>query len=220
MSPISNILSVILLLCCSEYGTALTTPSSSQQQQQDSRSAFGRRNFLQTAVALGSAATVGFNPLAAHAEFGTDAKMSFPDVLQGMNDRATKQCLVESLGNRECLVYMEDAEKFLYKGVDVSTLVERIQVTTKALEKIPPLVESKQWNAINGVLTGPLGQLSYTLTQITGVASNPKLAKDKAQIVKNDLFAMGTANTNKNGDEVLKYQQKAIEDLAVFLKSL
>ncbi len=160
-------------------------------------------------------------PSAAYAVYGSDAQMIFPDVVQGMSDRNTKQCLVESLGNRECLVYQEDEEKLLYKGADTQVLLNRIQLATRALEKeITPLVETKQWIKITGVLTGPMGQLSSTMTLLCKLADRPEEAKQKAQQVKNDLFAMGTATTNKSGEDVLKYQQLAIQDLAVFLISL
>lgn len=160
------------------------------------------------------------SPSISNAEYGSDAKMAFPDVMQGLSDRATKQCLVESLGNRECLVYQEDAEKLLYKGADVEILIKRIQDASESLNRIPPLVDNKQWNAVTGILTGPCGQLSYSLTQISKLASNSKLSKEKAQIVKQDLFEMGTATTNKKPDLVIKYQKKAIEDLAMFLQTL
>ena len=160
-------------------------------------------------------------PEPAHAVYGSDAKMSFPDVVQGMSDRTNKQCLVESLGNRECLVYREDEEKLLYKGADTAVLLERIQTAAKALEEqIPSLVETRQWNKVTGVLTGPMGELSSTMTLLSGFADDPAAAKQKAQVVKNDVFAMGTATTNKQGDLILKYQQQAIQDLVIFLKSL
>jgi hypothetical protein len=65
-----------------------------------------------------------------------------------------------------------------------------------------------------------MGQLSSTLTMLCGLAENPGDAKQKAQIVKQDLFAMGTATTNKQGVQLLKYQQQAIQDMANFLISL
>ena len=183
--------------------------------RQTNNNVSGRRKLIQNLLLIGVA-----TPSIANAEYGSDAKMSFPDVMQGLNDRATKQCLVESLGNRECLVYQEDAEKLLYKGADVEILISRIQDASNALNRIPPLVESKQWNAVTGILTGTMGQLSYSLTQISQLASNPKVTKEKARVVKEDLFAMGTATTNKQADTVLKYQNKAIEDLASFLQTL
>lgn len=177
----------------------------------------GRRHAIQQLLLIGSSPAF---PSVANAEYGIDAKMTFPDVMQGLSDRANKQCLVENLGTRECLVYQEDAEKFLYKGADASILIQRVQASTTALNKIPPLVETKKWNAITGILTGPLGELSRSLTMISRLASDPSAAKDKAQVVKQDLFAMGTAATNKHGGAVLQYQRKAIDDLAIFLQSL
>jgi len=54
---------------------------------------------------LGGVLSMILFPDYAKAVYGSDAKMMFPDPIQGMADRAGKQCLVESLGNRECLVY-------------------------------------------------------------------------------------------------------------------
>jgi hypothetical protein len=173
--------------------------------------------------AMTATTTTAFtNPSPANAVAGTDAKMAFPDVLQGMADRNTKQCLVESLGNRECLVYQEDEEKLLYKGADAKVLLQRVQTASTALQTIPPLVETKQWSKITGVLTGPMGQLSATLGLLVGLAEEGARdkAKQKAQKVKQDLFSMGTATTNRQTAEILKYQKLATEDLAVFLKSL
>ena len=57
------------------------------------------RNFFGGTVAL------TMLPCVTNAVYGSDAKMTFPDPIQSMSDRAGKQCLVESLGTRECLVY-------------------------------------------------------------------------------------------------------------------
>jgi hypothetical protein len=57
------------------------------------------------AVAAATATATAFNPIQpAFATYGMDAKIELPDVIAGMNERQNKQCLVESLGNRECLV--------------------------------------------------------------------------------------------------------------------
>ncbi|KAG7351643.1 Dictyostelium Slime mold-like repeat protein [Nitzschia inconspicua] len=165
--------------------------------------------------------TITAFPFAAHATAGVDAKMAFPDVIQGMNDRNTKQCLVESLGNRECLVYrQDDPDKLLYKGADTQILLQRIQTTVDALQNIPPLVETKQWSKITGLLTGPMGQLSATLTLLVKGASNPTAAQIKANALKQDVFAIGTATTQRQTADILKYQRRAIQDLEVFLQSL
>ncbi|OEU18069.1 hypothetical protein FRACYDRAFT_238502 [Fragilariopsis cylindrus CCMP1102] len=97
------------------------------------------------------------NPQPVYATYGMDAKIELPDVIAGMNDRQNKQCLVESLGNRECLVYKEtDPNKLLYK------------LALNSLDLIPSLVETKKWNDINSILIGgPMGQLSLTLNLLS-----------------------------------------------------
>mmetsp|Transcript_10053 Transcript_10053/g.29652 ORF Transcript_10053/g.29652 Transcript_10053/m.29652 type:complete len:288 (+) Transcript_10053:164-1027(+) len=167
--------------------------------------------------ATSSAVSMTAFPEPARATAGVDANMAFPDVMAGLNDRNTKQCLVESLGNRECLVYKEtDPDKLLYKGVDTGKLVERIRLATSALAEIPPLVERKKWNEITGILTGPMGELSSTLNLLAGTdARKTKLARK----VKEDLFGMGTATTQRQTDVILKYHALAIKDLAVFLEA-
>ncbi|KAG7365743.1 Dictyostelium Slime mold-like repeat protein [Nitzschia inconspicua] len=174
-----------------------------------------------TVWAVTTTTTITAFPFTAHATAGVDAKMAFPDVIQGMNDRNTKQCLVESLGNRECLVYQQDdPDKLLYKGADTQILLQRIQTTVEALQSIPPLVETKQWSKITGLLTGPMGQLSATLTLLVKGASNPTTAQIKANALKQDVFAIGTATTQRQTADILKYQQRAIQDLEIFLQSL
>lgn len=168
-----------------------------------------------TTTTSSSTALLGFaNP--SFATSGVDAKMAFPDVLGGMEDRQTKQCLVESVGNRECLVYKEtDPDKLLYKGVNANILVERTKRAAAALAEIPALVEKKKWNDINGLLIGPMGELSSTLTLLCGDdAAKTKLARK----VKEVLFAMGTANTQRQQDAILKHQAAATKDLAKFLE--
>eukprot|EP00533_Pseudo-nitzschia_delicatissima_P013575 CAMPEP_0197270314 /NCGR_PEP_ID=MMETSP1432-20130617/6959_1 /TAXON_ID=44447 /ORGANISM="Pseudo-nitzschia delicatissima, Strain UNC1205" /LENGTH=310 /DNA_ID=CAMNT_0042735595 /DNA_START=149 /DNA_END=1081 /DNA_ORIENTATION=- len=162
-----------------------------------------------------SSAVLGF-PEASLATAGVDAKMAFPDVVGGMNDRNTKQCLVESLGNRECMVYKEtDPDKLLYKGVDAQQLLDRTKKATAALGEIPALVEKKKWNDINGILIGPMGELSSTLTLLSkDDATKTKLARK----VKEDLFAMGTATTQRQQDVILKYHAAATKDLSKFLE--
>ena len=170
---------------------------------------------LPTAVVFG-----GQTQQPALAKQGADAKIELPDVLGGMNDRLNKQCLVETLGNRECLVYMEDKEKFLYKGADLPLLLERIEVASKAMATIPSLVEQRKWSAVTGVLTGPMGQLSATMTLLIKESSNATKAQQAAQKVKTAIFAMGTAAGNKQPAQVLQAHETATQELVTFLKSL
>ena len=88
------------------------------------------------------------NPQKANAAYGQDAKIELPNVMEGMNNRVNNQCLVESIGNRECLVYL-DPEKKLYKGAEGAVLVERLEKATAVLAEIPGLVEEKKWSKVS-----------------------------------------------------------------------
>ena len=92
-------------------------------------------------VALSSKAS------SAHAVYGTDANIAMPNVMEGISNRVNQQCLVESLGNRECLVYL-DPEKKLYNGADGKELVERLGKSTEYLATIPALVAEKKWSKV------------------------------------------------------------------------
>ena len=174
-----------------------------------------------TAAVPGLTAEVLFgNAKPAFAKAGTDAKIQLPDVIGGMSDRVNKQCLVESLGNRECLVYMEDSEKFLYKGDDAQVLLDRIESASRALATIPGLVEAKKWNQVTGALTGPMGQLSLTMTALAKVSSDPAKNDKKAKQVKQDVFAIGSAATNKDSKGALKAHEAATQHLVEFVKLL
>ena len=153
----------------------------------------------------------------ATAEYGVDAKMELPNPYQQMADRASKQCLVESLGSRECLVYENDAGNKLYQGLDSNVLMQRIGTATTALTTIPALVDNKQWSKVTGVLTGPMGELMRTMGQLS--ATNTA-AQGTVKLVKKDLYAMADAVSRKDGNAVLKYHTAATNDLAAFVKAL
>merc|ERR1712232_123401 len=98
----------------------------------------------------------------ANAVYGADAKIEMPNMMQQMADRANKQCLVESLGNRECLVYM-DPDNQLYQGANTAKLLQRIDTSSVALTKIPELVDAKKWMNIKSIIAGPMGELLSTM---------------------------------------------------------
>jgi hypothetical protein len=98
--------------------------------------------------------------------------------------------------------------------------LQRVETAAQALATIPALVETKKWTQITGMLTGPMGQLSATMTLIVKLSSNPEKSKVAAAKVKNDIFAVGAATTNKNGAAVLQAHKAATENLLVFLKTL
>ncbi len=98
---------------------------------------------------IGTMWSIGVLPSPANAVFGADAKIEIPNVMDNMNNRVNQQCLVESLGNRECLVYL-DPENKLYKGADSQVLIERLETATAALAEIPSLVSEKKWSKVSG----------------------------------------------------------------------
>lgn len=166
---------------------------------------------------------VGLFPEAAVAEFGADAKIELPNPIKQSIDRAKKQCLVESLGSRECLVYESDAADKLYQGVDSALLLGRLEAAATALATIPSYVEVKQWSKVSGVLTGPMGELIRTMGQLSQSAtSEDNVARSALCIkrVKNDLYAISDAVGRKDGAQVLKFHADATNDLVAFIKAL
>lgn len=154
-----------------------------------------------------------------HAAFGSDANIQLPNVLEGLNDRVSKQCLVESLGNRECLVYM-DPENKLYKGTDSNVLLDRLETTSVALATVPALVENKQWSKIQSVITGPMGNILTTMMDLANISDNPERALDLAKKVKLDLYAISAAVERKQVELVIKAHESTTADLVAFASSL
>ena len=162
---------------------------------------------LSDAIMVGGAS----NP--AQAVVGADANMEFPDIVGGMSDRVNKQCVVESLGTRQCLLYMDPANA-VYQGYDAAVLLERIEVCSRALATIPDLANDRKWSKISGVLTGPMGTLVSTMNQL---ASGRKDALDAAKKVKNDIVAINQASEKKDQAKVLSLHQQATNDLVTFV---
>jgi len=157
----------------------------------------------------------------AHAVYGTDAKLELPNPMEGMSNRVNKQCLVETLGNRECLVYMDDATKFLYQGADGQVLVTRVEKASSALASIPPLIETKKWSAVQGVMTGPMGELISTMGQLAKLSeSKTDVLQSKIKSVKTDLYAIQAAVDRKDPTAALKAHTAATNDLVAFVKVL
>mmetsp|Transcript_25457 Transcript_25457/g.54988 ORF Transcript_25457/g.54988 Transcript_25457/m.54988 type:complete len:230 (+) Transcript_25457:146-835(+) len=176
-----------------------------------------RRNFIVSAASA-LAFTIA-KPAPSNAVYGADAKIELPDIVQGMADRNTKQCLVESLGNRECLVYL-DPENQLYKGSDAELLFERLGRSIAALKDVPQYIENKQWNKVQGVLTGPMGTLSSTMNELvknvedSGVQNKCKgLSVD----IRKDLYAIALAADRKQVKDAQISFEKAEEKLDRFV---
>jgi len=161
-------------------------------------------------------------PEAAQAAYGQDAKIVLPNPIDTMIERASKQCLVETLGNRECLVWEGDENK-LYQGADGRLLLERVEKALSSLANIPALIEQKKWSQVNGILTGPLGDLVRTMNQLAALSATEDgaaAAKQKVNTVKNDLYGVAASIEKKLGDKALQYHQAATNDLVAFIKSL
>jgi hypothetical protein len=155
----------------------------------------------------------------AYATYGQDAKIELPNPVQDMARRTNEQCLVESLGNRQCLVYLDPANK-LYQKPDNQVLLQRIDKASASLATIPALAQAKKWSQVNGVLTGPLGQLVLTMQGLAKQSENTIEAMAIAKKVKGDIIDIGQASDKKLGNKVLEYHQKATDDLVAFIKSL
>jgi len=160
-------------------------------------------------------------PERAEAATGDFANIVLPDVYQGMADRATKQCLVESLGNRQCLLYADDGAK-IYQGADNQALLDRVDRASAALATLPELIEAKKWSKVTGVMTGPMGELVRTMGQLADLSSNEggAPARQKIKALKNDLYAISAAVDRKDVAGAGKGHAAATDDLVAFLRAL
>lgn len=192
--------------------------ASSRPEAADVEAEYDSRRAFLTFAAATLASTMA-SPNASHATYGEDAKILMPDVVQGMADRANKQCLAESLGTRECLVYL-DPENQLYKGSDAKLLFERLGSSAAALKDVPMYIETKQWNKVQGVLTGPMGTLSSTMNELVKIADGNSSLKKMSVDIRNDLYAIAGAADRKNGKDALAAFEKAEIKLEKFITLL
>ncbi len=177
-----------------------------------------RRSVFASALATYSVLSL---PFAANAVYGADANIQMPNIAQGISDRATKQCLVESLGNRECLVY-EDPDNKLYKSADSKILFERLGTSVEALKRLPDYIANKQWNNVQSVLTGPMGSLSYNMNEIVKLIEedNPikSQCKDLTGNIRKDLYAISAAISSKDDKQAIINYERASEKMEKFVK--
>jgi hypothetical protein len=110
-----------------------------------------------------------------------------------------------------------DQETALYKGVDPTVLLKRLQEANKRLGDIPTLVEAKKWSQVQGTITGPLGTLAQTINQIATPDSSAKV-KDASKKVKSDVIAIGQAAEKKKGAACAEMARVASKDLEIFVK--
>lgn len=216
---------LVMHLCSTPFGAAFNVPSNAKRSSAlkmhvgDDKSdvEISRRSVFASALAASSVMVL---PFAANAVYGADANMQMPNTVQGIADRATKQCLVESLGNRECLVY-EDPDNKLYKSADSKILFERLGTSVEALKRLPGYIANKQWSNVNSVLTGPMGSFSYNMNEIVKLIEedNPikSQCKDLAVNIRKDLYAISAAISSKDEKQALKNYERASEKMEKFV---
>lgn len=168
---------------------------------------------------LGSLSGSARFPETAHAAQGDAANIALPNPIERITDRATKQCLVESLGNRECLVYLDPSNK-LYQGADGQVLLQRMEKASAALATIPDLIEKKSWSKVVSVLTGPMGSLGDTMNLLIKSSGHSAKAVELAKKVKTDLYAIAAAVDKKQREKALESHKLATEHLVAFVESL
>jgi len=177
-----------------------------------------RRSFI-IATASIVMPTIFGQSQSAGAIYGADANMMFPDVMQGISDRTNKQCLVESLGNRECLVYL-DPDNQLYKGSDGKILFDRLALSVGAMKNIPGYIESKQWSNVESTLTGKMGNLSFTMNELAKLIDDESV-KDKCKSlsvdIRNDLYAISGSCSRKQQLDAMRSYDNALLKLEKFV---
>lgn len=168
-----------------------------------------------------SASLVASSAGRANAVYGADAKMELPNIAQGIADRTNKQCLVESLGNRECLVY-EDPENKLYKNADSKILFERLNSSVDAMKRLPTYITNKQWSNVQSVLTGPMGSLSSTMNELVKLIDEESPVKNDCKAlsvaIRQDLYQIAAMVDRKDGKQAQASADKAEEKLEKFVK--
>lgn len=160
-----------------------------------------RREFVMSFMtSLGvSGSIMGAQP--ASAAYGEMAKQELPNY-------------IEFLIQKNKVV---DPDSFLYKGPDPNIQLERLLDASKRLKDIPPLAEAKKWSQVQGILTGPLGTLTETLNRISKDGTADVQAKGKK--VKEDIFAINAAASQKSTDGVISKTSAASGDLEAFVKA-
>lgn len=171
--------------------------------------ASSRRSFFEESqrILLLTAAS-GAVSLPASAKYGEGTSMELPSYIDYLIEKNTAA----------------DNSMALYKGADPATVLRRLAESERRLGEIAELAEKKKWTQINGLITGPLGTLSSTMSQIVAIASSsatPKKVKQVEQAVKKvkaDVFAIGQAANQKNAEGCTQKAQMASSDLKDLLE--
>jgi hypothetical protein len=137
----------------------------------------------------------------AYAAYGETSTMELPNYIEYLLEKNA----------------VADPDTYLYKGPDPKVQLQRLLEANKRLEDIPPLASDKKWSQVQGILTGPLGTLAQTLSLIAKDATPDVQAKAKA--VKETIFSINTAASQKNEAEVVAKTQAARAKLEAFVRA-
>ena len=172
-------------------------------------SASSRRSFFEESgrfLLLPTATIAIASP--ASAKYGEGTSMNFPSYIDYLIEKNTAA----------------DNSGALYKGADPATVLRRLADSERRLGEIGDLAEKKKWSEINGLITGPLGTLSSSMSQVVSIASASGTSKKTKQIeqavkkVKADVFAIGQEANRKNADGCSQQAQLASKDLKALLE--
>lgn len=171
--------------------------------------ASSRRSFFEESgrFLLLPAATIVV-PFSASAKYGEGTSMELPSYIDYLIEKNTAA----------------DNSNALYKGADPATVLKRLAESERRLGEIGDLAEKKKWSEINGLITGPLGTLSSSMSQVVSIASTSGTSKKTKQIeqavkkVKADVFAIGQEANRKNAEGCSQQAQLASKDLKALLE--
>ena len=65
-----------------------------------------------------------------------------------------------------------------------------------------------------------MGSLGQTMDQLSKLSENEEELCKLEKVVKTDLYAIAAAADKKNGEQILKMQEKATSDLVAYAKAL
>ena len=150
------------------------------------------RRAIIIASMLLSTSTFAKQPPVAHAAYGTSASIELPSVLDYLIERD------------EATRIDKNSEAVLYQGADRKVLLQRLQVAAQRISEIPSIAQQNKWSQINGILTGPLGELIVTMRQVmagsSGATEKEKQLLSAMKSVQADLYQIGAAASKKSYD--------------------
>ena len=210
----------IFSLCCgvdawifkgptSQMMLSSTSHSRNRRSSDNENDSSSRRSFFETSgrFLLLPAATITVS-FPAYAKYGEGTSMNMPSYIDYLIEKNTAT----------------DISNALYKGADPATVLKRLAESERRLGEIGDMAEKKKWSEITGLITGPLGTLGSSMSQIVVIASasaTPKKTKQVEQAVKrvkSDVFSIGQEASRRNAEGCTQQALLASKDLRVLLE--